>query len=129
MNIIVLLKQVVDVDLNLRVKDGALVEDGLNNVISNWDQVAIEAALQLIETVGSGEVTLVSIGPERNPPAASWPPRDGPARTILARLVTSWLFGQQSGMAFRRKALPMFKILSGPLLLGVQACGFRPTPW
>ena len=65
MNIIVLLKQVVDVDLNLRVKDGALDTEGLNYVISNWDQVAVEAALQLIDTVGSGEITLVSMGPER----------------------------------------------------------------
>ena len=65
MNIIVLLKQVVDVQLSLRVTDGALVEDGLRYVISGWDEIAIEAALQLIEEVGSGEVTLVSIGPER----------------------------------------------------------------
>lgn len=65
MNIIVLLKQVVDVQLSLRVTDGALVEDGLRYVISGWDEIAIEAALLLIEEVGSGEVTLVSIGPER----------------------------------------------------------------
>lgn len=65
MNIIVLLKQVVDVELNLRVKEGALVEDGLNYVISNWDEIAIEAALQILESAGSGEITLVSIGPDR----------------------------------------------------------------
>ncbi|MBF0280632.1 MAG: electron transfer flavoprotein subunit beta/FixA family protein [SAR324 cluster bacterium] len=65
MNIIVLIKQVIDVELNLRIKDGALVEDGLNYVISSWDETAIEAALQLVETVGAGEVTLITIGPER----------------------------------------------------------------
>lgn len=65
MNIIVLIKQVIDVELNLRIKEGALVEEGLNYVISSWDETAIEGALQIIETVGSGEVTLLTIGPER----------------------------------------------------------------
>lgn len=70
MNIIVLIKQVVDVELNIRVKDGALNEDGLNYVISNFDEVALEAALQIIESVGDtdgspGEITLISIGPDR----------------------------------------------------------------
>ncbi|MBF0288179.1 MAG: electron transfer flavoprotein subunit beta/FixA family protein [SAR324 cluster bacterium] len=65
MNIIVLIKQVVDVELNIRVKDGALVEDGLNYVISSWDEIAIETALQIVESVGDGEVTLVTIGPDQ----------------------------------------------------------------
>ena len=65
MNIIVLIKQVVDVELNLRVKNEALLEEGLNYVISGWDEVAIEAALQLVENVGKGEITLLTIGPER----------------------------------------------------------------
>ncbi len=66
MNIIVLLKQVVDVELNIRVKDGELNEEGLNYVISSWDETAIEAALQFKEALdGDGEVTLISIGPER----------------------------------------------------------------
>jgi len=65
LNIIVLIKQVVDVELNLRIKEGALVEDGLNYVISSWDETAIEAALQLTETTGEGEITLITIGPER----------------------------------------------------------------
>ena len=65
MNIIVLIKQVVDVELNLRIKEGALVEEGLNYVISSWDEIAIEAALQIVETLGNGEITLLTIGPER----------------------------------------------------------------
>lgn len=65
MNIIVLIKQVIDVELNLRIKEGALAEDGLNYVISGWDEVAIEGALQIVETVGDGEIILITIGPER----------------------------------------------------------------
>lgn len=64
MNIIVLIKQVVDVELNIRVKEGAIVEDGLTYVVGNWDEIAIEAALRFVEAV-EGEVTLVTVGPER----------------------------------------------------------------
>jgi len=62
--IIVPIKQVPDVALNIKVKDGAVVEEGLSYVISSWDETALEAALQITEDVG-GEVTLLTIGPEK----------------------------------------------------------------
>ncbi|MBC8220747.1 MAG: electron transfer flavoprotein subunit beta/FixA family protein [Proteobacteria bacterium] len=64
MEIIVPIKQVPDVALNIKVKDGAVVEEGLSYVISSWDETALEAALQITEDVG-GEVTLLTIGPEK----------------------------------------------------------------
>jgi electron transfer flavoprotein beta subunit len=64
LNILVPVKSVMDVDLNIRVKDGKVVEDGMNYILSKWDENAIEAALQLKEKHG-GEVTVVSIGPDR----------------------------------------------------------------
>ena len=64
MEIIVPIKQVPDVALNIKVKDGAVVEEGLSYVISSWDETALEAALQMTEDVG-GEVTLLTVGPER----------------------------------------------------------------
>ncbi|MBF0350563.1 MAG: electron transfer flavoprotein subunit beta/FixA family protein [SAR324 cluster bacterium] len=64
MNILVLIKQVIDVELSIRVKDGSIVEDGLQYVIGGWDEIAVEAALQISESAG-GEVTLLTIGPER----------------------------------------------------------------
>ena len=64
MNILVPVKSVMDVDLNIRVKDGKVVEDGMNYILSKWDENAIEAALALKEKHG-GEVTAVSIGPDR----------------------------------------------------------------
>ena len=64
MEIIVLIKQVPDVALNIKVKDGAVVEEGLSYVISSWDETALEAALQITEEVG-GEVTLLTVGPEK----------------------------------------------------------------
>ena len=64
MEIIVLVKQVPDVALNIKVKDGEIVEEGLSYVISSWDETALEAALQITEDVG-GEVTLLTVGPEK----------------------------------------------------------------
>jgi electron transfer flavoprotein beta subunit len=64
LNILVPVKSLMDVDLNIRVKDGKVVEDGMNYILSKWDENAIEAALQLKEKHG-GEVTVVSIGPDR----------------------------------------------------------------
>ena len=64
MEIIVPMKQVPDVALNIKVKDGAVVEEGLSYVISSWDETALEAALQITEDVG-GEVTLLTIGPDK----------------------------------------------------------------
>jgi electron transfer flavoprotein beta subunit len=64
LNVLVPVKSVMDVDLNIRVKDGKVVEDGMNYILSKWDENAVEAALLLKEQHG-GEVTVVSIGPER----------------------------------------------------------------
>lgn len=64
MNIVVPVKSVIDVELNIRVRDGKIVEEGLNYILSKWDENALEAALQLKEAAG-GEVTAVTVGPER----------------------------------------------------------------
>ena len=67
MKILVPVKSVIDVDLNIRVRDGAVVEEGLNYVLNRWDETAVEAALQLKEAgdAEAGEVTVISIGPDR----------------------------------------------------------------
>ena len=61
MKILTTVKKVVDVELTIRVEDGAIVEDGLQYVINAWDESAVEAAIQLKESHGA-ETTLVSIG-------------------------------------------------------------------
>ena len=65
MKILTTVKKVVDVELTIRVQDGAIVEDGLQYVINAWDENAVEAAVQLKENNGA-ETTLVSIGGEDN---------------------------------------------------------------
>jgi electron transfer flavoprotein beta subunit len=59
--ILTTVKKVVDVELNMRVKDGALIEDGMQYVINAWDESAVEASVQLKEK-HKAETTLVSIG-------------------------------------------------------------------
>ncbi|BBO81442.1 electron transfer flavoprotein subunit beta [Desulfosarcina ovata subsp. sediminis] len=61
MKILTTLKKVVDVELTINVKDGAIVEDGLQYVMNAWDENAIESAVQLKES-SKAETTLVSIG-------------------------------------------------------------------
>ncbi len=61
MKILTTVKKVVDVELNIHVQDGAIVEDGLQYVINAWDESGVEAAVQLKENHGA-ETTLVSVG-------------------------------------------------------------------
>ncbi len=65
MKILTTVKKVVDVELNIHVEGGAIVEDGLQYVINAWDENAVEASVQLKENNGA-ETTLVSIGTEDN---------------------------------------------------------------
>jgi electron transfer flavoprotein beta subunit len=61
LKILTTVKKVVDVELNIHLKDGAIVEDGLQYVINAWDENAVEASVQLKEN-NNAETTLVSIG-------------------------------------------------------------------
>ncbi len=61
MKILTTIKKVVDVELNIHVKDGSIIEDGLQYVMNAWDENAVEASAQLKENSGA-ETTLVSIG-------------------------------------------------------------------
>jgi len=45
-------------------EDGLLVREGADGALDPGDEYGLEAALQLVETVGKGEITLVSMGPE-----------------------------------------------------------------
>ncbi len=66
MNVIVCVKRVPltqEVDLVIDDNGKGIKEDGLAYVINDWDNYAIEAAVQLQESLG-GEVTAVTIGSE-----------------------------------------------------------------
>jgi electron transfer flavoprotein beta subunit len=44
--------------------DGLLVREGADGALDPGDEYGLEAALQLVEAAGGGEITLVSMGPE-----------------------------------------------------------------
>lgn len=66
MKIIVCVKQVPDTETKIRVSEGGagIVEDGVNWIVSPYDEFAIEEALELKEK-HEGEVIVLSMGPER----------------------------------------------------------------
>jgi electron transfer flavoprotein beta subunit len=61
LKILATVKKVVDVELNINVENGAIIEDGLQYVMNAWDENGVEAAVQLKEN-SNAETTLVSIG-------------------------------------------------------------------
>ena len=65
MEILVFIKRVPDTESKIRVAADAkaVVEDGLNFVISPFDEFAIEEALRLREAK-TGKVTVLSVGPD-----------------------------------------------------------------
>ena len=61
MKILTTIKKVVDVELNINIENGEIVEDGLQYVMNAWDENAIETAVQLKEK-SKAQTTLVNIG-------------------------------------------------------------------
>ncbi|MGI9627337.1 MAG: electron transfer flavoprotein subunit beta/FixA family protein [Longimicrobiales bacterium] len=66
MNIVVCVKRVPDTEARVRIADDqkSVQSDGVKYVLNPYDEFAVEAALQLVEAAGEGEVTLLSLGPE-----------------------------------------------------------------
>jgi electron transfer flavoprotein beta subunit len=64
MNILVCLKQTFDTEERIVLEDGQISEDGVEFVINPYDEYAVEEAIKLKEEHG-GEVTVITVGPER----------------------------------------------------------------
>ncbi|MGD2122073.1 MAG: electron transfer flavoprotein subunit beta/FixA family protein [Gemmatimonadota bacterium] len=64
MKIVVCIKRTPDTETKIRLgEDGASIDpNGVKFIISPYDEFAIEAALQVKEAAGSGDVTLLSMG-------------------------------------------------------------------
>lgn len=66
MNIVVCVKHVPDTETVIKITgDGKGIEQaGIKWVLNPYDEFAVEAALQLKEKAGAGEVTVVTLGPD-----------------------------------------------------------------
>ena len=65
MQTVVLIKQTFDTEEKIVIRDGAISEDGVKFVINPYDEYAVEEAIRQKERHG-GNVTVVSVGPERS---------------------------------------------------------------
>ena len=67
MKIIVCLKQVPDTEAKIKIApDERAIDDAeINYIINPYEEYAIEEGLRTKETLGDGEVILISVGPER----------------------------------------------------------------
>lgn len=64
MNIVVILKQTFDTEEKVTIKGGQISEDGVEFIINPYDEYAVEEAIKLRDEHG-GEVTVISVGPDR----------------------------------------------------------------
>lgn len=65
MNIIVCLKQTFDIEEKIVLENGQISEEGVEFIINPYDEYALEEAIKLRDEHG-GEVTVVTIGPDRS---------------------------------------------------------------
>jgi electron transfer flavoprotein beta subunit len=67
MNVVVLLKQVPDTESLIEINaDGSDIKtDNLKWIVNPYDELAVEEGLRVRERLGSGKVTVLSVGPER----------------------------------------------------------------
>ena len=67
MKIVVCIKQVADTETKIRIgPDGKTFDPSdVNFILNPYDEFAVEEALQIKERLGSGEVTILCLGPDR----------------------------------------------------------------
>ena len=71
---IVFIKQVAQIYLHsgvdMRTKE--MITEGLVETINPYDEVALERAIQLREEAGAGQVTVVTLGPDKSEQTLRW---------------------------------------------------------
>ena len=65
MRVLTLVRQVLDAEESVRIKDGAVDLDGRKLVIDTMDEYGLEQALRIREAGSDVEVVAVAIGPAR----------------------------------------------------------------
>lgn len=65
MNLLVCVKQVPDTESRIALKDGVVDTSNVKWIANPYDEYAIEEALRIRERLGTGKVTVLSLGPDR----------------------------------------------------------------
>jgi electron transfer flavoprotein beta subunit len=63
--LLVFVKQVPDTETRIQIKDGSADLSSVKWIANPYDEFAIEEALRIRERLGTGTVTIVSLGPDR----------------------------------------------------------------
>ena len=66
MNIVVCVKHVPDAqsERTFRDSDRTVDREGVDGLLSELDEYAVEEALKIVEAAGEGEVTVLTVGPD-----------------------------------------------------------------
>jgi electron transfer flavoprotein beta subunit len=121
MNIVVLVKQVPDsgAERGLRSDDSTVDRESATNVINEMDEYAIEEALRIQEAHG-GEVTILTMGPERAAESIRKALSMGPDKAV--HVVDDGLHGSDA-LATSRVLAAALETLNADLVL----CGAEST--
>src|SRR5262245_38967501 len=65
MKLLVFVKQVLDTETRIQLKDGQVDTTNVKWIANPYDEFAIEEALRIKERLGAGTVTVASLGPDR----------------------------------------------------------------
>jgi electron transfer flavoprotein beta subunit len=66
MRIIVCVKQVPNTQkIKINEKTGTLIREGIPSILNPFDQFAVEEGIRIKETIGKGEVIVISMGPSQ----------------------------------------------------------------
>jgi electron transfer flavoprotein beta subunit len=117
MKIVVLVKQVPDsgAERNLRTDDNTVDRGSASNVINEMDEYAIEEALRIREAHG-GEITILTMGPEKAEESVRKALQMGPDRAVHIRddaLHGSCALGTSKVLAAALKTLEPELVLCG----------------
>ncbi|QGT99060.1 Electron transfer flavoprotein, beta subunit [Candidatus Syntrophocurvum alkaliphilum] len=89
MKVLVCVKQTFDTEAKIDLKDGKIVDAGINLIINPYDEVAVEGAIQLKEKKIASEVVIVSAGADKAMDAIRTALAMGADRGILVKQDTS----------------------------------------
>lgn len=93
MKLIVCIKQVPDTETRIKIgSDNKSIDlTDVNFVVNPYDEYAIEEALRIKEGLGGGEVTVISLGPERTTSAIRTALAMGADNALLLKVEDQWM--------------------------------------
>ncbi len=117
MNITVCIKRVPDTETRIRIEGTEIDTNGVKFVMSPYDEFAVEAALRVTESLGEGEVTVLTFGDDSSQETLRAALAMGAHRAVLLKGAVS-----MDGLATAKTLVPELETMDAPLVLfGVKS--------